>query len=173
MPELPDVEVFRRTLSRVGLHRRVAAVRVPEPMLLRGASPRSLAKALTKRSFETTRRRGKYLLARLDSGQWLVLHFGMTGELRRQPISEAEPDHAALCLDLSDGHRLVVSDERKLGEISVVDDPDEVVDRHELGPDALALDRNAFDARIVDYGGTLKGFLMDQSTIAGLGKHLR
>lgn len=169
MPELPDVEVFRRTLSRSGLHRKVTGVRVHEPMLLRGVSASSLSKSLTNRSFETTRRRGKYLLARTDSDRWLVLHFGMTGELRRQAIDEPALDHAVLSLDLSDGHRLVVRDERKLGEISLVDDPDDLVERHELGPDALSLDREAFEERLAEHGGMLKGFLMDQSTVAGLG----
>jgi formamidopyrimidine-DNA glycosylase len=169
MPELPDVEVFRRRLARGGLRRRIARVRVHEPALLRQVSTRSLTRALTGRSLVATRRRGKYLLARTDHGRWLVLHFGMTGDLHWQPVTDEEPDHAVLSLELADGRRLVVSSRRKLGEVGLVDDPEELAARHELGPDALSLDREAFEALLAQRRGALKNALMDQSAVAGLG----
>jgi formamidopyrimidine-DNA glycosylase len=169
MPELPDVEVFRRRLARGGLRRRIARVRVHEPALLHEVSSRSLTRALEGRSLEATQRRGKYLLARTDQGRWLVLHFGMTGDLQWQAVADKEPDYAVMSLELANGRRLVVTSRRKLGRIRLVDDPGDLTARHELGPDALSLDHEAFDALLVERRGAVKSALMDQSAIAGLG----
>lgn len=81
MPELPDVEAFRRHLERAGLHRRIEHVRVPDPTALQDVTRQRLARSLVGESLERTGRRGKHLFAATSGAATLVLHFGMTGYL--------------------------------------------------------------------------------------------
>ncbi|WP_079031745.1 DNA-formamidopyrimidine glycosylase family protein [Streptomyces specialis] len=78
MPELPDVEAFRRVLADHGRGRRVERVDVADPGVLRGVTASRLRRALTGRRLAEPERHGKWLLARTD-GPSLLLHFGMTG----------------------------------------------------------------------------------------------
>jgi formamidopyrimidine-DNA glycosylase len=76
MPELPDVEVFKRYLSAHALHRQIARVKASSPGQLAGTSARSLSRALVRKRFESTYRHGKHLFVRIGGGRWLMLHFG-------------------------------------------------------------------------------------------------
>lgn len=169
MPELPDVEVFRRRLARTSLHQKIDRVRVTGPELLRGTSPQGLGRHLKGREFERTRRHGKYLFAELEGGPALVLHFGMTGELSYLTGQRTTPDYTCLLLFFDNGNRLAYAAPRKLGRIAVTDDIDAFVTEHELGPDALGLSRAALGRLLDGARGKIKSWLMDQSHIAGLG----
>jgi formamidopyrimidine-DNA glycosylase len=82
MPELPDVESFKRYLDATSLHQRIAHVDVLSAYVLKDISARELAHRLKGRCFESSRRHGKHLFVRTDGDVWLRLHFGMTGSLR-------------------------------------------------------------------------------------------
>lgn len=169
MPELPDVEVFRRYLDATALHQRIEHTRVRDEDLLRGVSRRTLERRLKGASFEATRRHGKYLLVDLDPGDWLVLHFGMTGFLAYFGDPDAEPGHVRLRFDFENGYRLAYDCQRKLGEVRLVSDPEAFLEEKELGPDALEVDREGFLERMEDRRGMIKTALMDQSLLAGVG----
>src|SRR5438067_3216397 len=81
VPELPDVEVFRRRLARNALHHRISRIEIVDPTVLRDVSRQRLARALHGHELVRTRRHGKHLLVAIDEVGWLVLHFGMTGFL--------------------------------------------------------------------------------------------
>jgi formamidopyrimidine-DNA glycosylase len=171
MPELPDVECYRRVLERHGLRREIAGVRVSERRILDGVTPKRLAEGLVGAAFAATRRHGKHLLARLDRGGWLALHFGMSGALAPFAADEDEPDYTRVRFDFEDGGHLAYISRRLLGRVGLADDADAFVRDHELGPDALALarDRGAFMARIAGTKRAVKPALMDQGLIAGIG----
>jgi formamidopyrimidine-DNA glycosylase len=78
MPELPEVETVRRGLAPFLVGKAFARVEQRRPDL-RFPLPENFAKRLTGRKVEALDRRGKYLLARLDGGEVLVMHLGMTG----------------------------------------------------------------------------------------------
>jgi len=82
VPELPDVELYKRRLDAGALHRAIEKVTVSDARVLGGLSPRALAKALRGTAMEASLRHGKHLLVRLSDGRWLTLHFGMTGTLQ-------------------------------------------------------------------------------------------
>ena len=82
MPELPDVETFKRYVDRTSLHRRISGVDVRSAYVLKGIPGSELARRLKGRRFESSRRHGKHLFVRADHAIWLRLHFGMTGFLR-------------------------------------------------------------------------------------------
>lgn len=92
MPELPDVEVFRRYLAATALHKQIRSVHVAGPALLKDTTPQALGRALKDAAFESTLRHGKYLFAGTDRRTSLVLHFGMSGSssLRGRRISAAQ-----------------------------------------------------------------------------------
>lgn len=169
MPELPDVETFRRYLAATALHQRIEGLSVESPDLLEGTSPQGLGRRLKGHAFEDTRRHGKYLFARLDDGPSLLLHFGMTGYLEYYHDGRDPPGHTRLLLRLAGQGRLAYVAQRKLGRIAVVDDVDAFVADEGLGPDALALSTEDLAERVTASRGKIKSWLMSQEHLAGLG----
>lgn len=169
MPELPDVETFKRYLDATALHQPVAGVRIGAPRLLRGLPPQALGQRLRRRSLESTRRHGKWLFARAGGAGWLVLHFGMSGRLQYAKSAAALPPHPELLLRFANGAGLAYLAPRKLGRIDWTPDPDAYVADHAPGPDALALGRVGFRQRARGRRGGVKAWLMDQRALAGIG----
>jgi formamidopyrimidine-DNA glycosylase len=173
VPELPDVETFRRYLRRTSLHDRVEGLSVERAgRILKGISARRLGRRLRGRRLGSTHRHGKYLFVGLtggDGGESLVLHFGMSGFLAHYRDPGDAPDHARVVLDLGDGSHLAYDSQRLLGQVALTSDPDGWVEEHGLGPDALRVGRKELVERLSGRRGTLKSALMDQSVVAGIG----
>lgn len=168
MPELPDVEIFKRTFDRTASGHRVEHARVPSSRVLR-KSASTIRSALDGRRIDGSRRHGKYLLASLDGDRWLVLHFGMTGFLSHYRDDGDATEHERLRLELDDGWRLGYDCQRLLGQVDLADDPKRFAEERSLGPDALELDLDGFRERLEGRTGALKSTLMNQSVVAGLG----
>jgi formamidopyrimidine-DNA glycosylase len=171
MPELPDVEHYRRFFRALATGRTVRAV-TSDPTILRNTIPRTLERALRGRTFEEPERLGKWLACWTD-GPALLLHFGMTGDLI---WSEDEPDvHRwdRVILRFTDGTELRYRNMRKLGGAWLAHDRDEAnaVMGH-LGPDALDVGRREFLDRLARRRGGIKAALMDQTFVAGVGNIL-
>ncbi len=169
MPELPDVEAVRRFLEAAALRRPIVRVELLAPEMLGGATPGALRRSLAGRALEATHRHGKWLFARAAGGPWLVLHLGMTGDLRQLGPAEDLPVHARLLLAFGDGWRLVLVDQRKLGRIDLAADPAAFAASRGLGPDALGLPAPAFEAALAGRRGAVKTALLDQRVVAGIG----
>lgn len=171
MPELPDVEVFRRYVDATSLHQGITAVDLDAARMLEGARAEEILAVLTGGRFEATTRRGKFLFVRLADGPWLVLHFGMTGFLTYYKADGAAPAHTRLLVQFDTGYRLAGVWRRRLGRIDLAQAPDIFAIDHDLGPDALAagLNRDELAALLADRRGGLKSALMDQSLLAGIG----
>ena len=170
MPELPDVEGFRRELARTLPGRRVREVDVLDAGVLRNTTARALARKLADHRFGEPRRHGKWLILPTD-GPTLLVHSGMTGH----PYYSANGDsdrHDRLVLALDSGE-LHYADLRKLRGVWLADD-DEAVDAvvGEQGPDALDIDLRTLRRALDNRRGSLKRTLMDQSVISGLGNLL-
>jgi formamidopyrimidine-DNA glycosylase len=170
MPELPDVEVFRNYLNATSLHREIETVHVRDERLLEGVSASTVRRRLKGSALEGTRRHGKLLFVSLSEGGWLVMHFGMTGELTYYEKG-AEPEHTALLLDFVDGSHLAYRNRRTFGRLELAEDVDEYVEERGLGPDPLAGDFGLREFRSVLEGrsGAVKTTLMNQQVLAGLG----
>ena len=170
MPELPDVELARRTLEEAALGRRFTGVEVREPGLLAdGLTPERLDQAVADRSLAGARRHGKQLFGELDDGPWLRFHFGMSGFLAWTDDGREPSEYPYVLFDLEGGRRLAFDCRRKLGEVELVDDPDAWIADHDLGPDALALGVDGFLEAMSGKRGMVKTALMDQSRMAGVG----
>ncbi len=168
VPELPDVEVFRRFLERHAGGRVVRRVSIHDRRALRGISASLFRRAGGKR-VASTRRHGKYLFAHLPEAGWLLFHFGMTGSLERFEGSAPRAPALVAVLHFAEGGGIAFLDPRKFGRFGLVDDPDRYVRDRRLGVDALAMDREHFDALVRGRRGSLKALLMDQGAVAGIG----
>ncbi|MFW6322336.1 MAG: Fpg/Nei family DNA glycosylase [Guyparkeria sp.] len=169
MPELPDVETFRRTLDHHGLGRPVRRTTVSAPDLLADISPQSLGRLLKNHPLAETRRHGKVLFAAREGRDgWLVLHFGMSGSLVMLEGRDAPPEHAGLVIAFDLGGFAYVSP-RRLGMIGWTQSPEAFVASRGLGPDALAVDRERFVPDLRGHRGAIKCWLMDQARLAGIG----
>ncbi|NUP42751.1 MAG: Fpg/Nei family DNA glycosylase [Streptomyces sp.] len=172
MPELPDVEGFRQVFVSCAKGRVIRHVDVRDAGVLHGVSARRLREALEGRRFTGAERHGKWLLAR-TGGPTLALHFGMTGLLVcARPDEEAVP-HDRVLFTVGADRQLRYRDQRKLQGLWLADD-ESAVERllARQGPDALAMDRERFEAALRARRGTIKTVLIDQSVVAGLGNLL-
>lgn len=171
VPELPDVEGFRRTLADHAVGRRIRGVEVHDSGVLRGIGARALDEALRGHRFREPGRHGKWLLAGTD-GPTVLLHFGMTGRLLWCGPDDPPHRHDRVVFAL-DGGQLRYRDMRKLQGLRLVggeDDVEKVLAG--LGPDALSLGRRELDDILDHRRGALKPVLVDQEAIAGLGNLL-
>jgi formamidopyrimidine-DNA glycosylase len=171
MPELPDVEGFRRYFARYAAGRRIASVQVADHELVRNTTPQGLGRRLTGRRFSKPARHGKWLIAP-TGGAELLLHFGMTGLLVYSAFDVEPHRHDRVTFVLAEG-RLRYRNMRRLGGIWLVESTAErEAATGPLGPDALDIDANEFARLLERRRGGIKSALMDQRLIAGLGNLL-
>jgi formamidopyrimidine-DNA glycosylase len=169
MPELPDVETFKRYLDKTSLRQRITRVDVRSANVLKGVSPGELARRLKKRRFESSCRHGKHLLVRVDGDSWLRLHFGMTGSLRYFKHEEQVPRHTRVLFMFEKHHCLAFEDQRKFGEVGLIKDVNEFLKKRALGPDALNISFSQFREIFAKHRGGVKAILLNQKLIAGIG----
>ena len=171
MPELPDVEIFKRYIDATSLHKKIDEVEVRAKDILEGVSSRTLKKALQGHSFERTARHGKQLFVAIKDGDWLTMHFGMTGDLKYFKNMDDDTPHDRMLISFSNGYHLAYDNQRKLGAIGLVKDVNTFIQDHDLGPDALedTLDFEAFQEAVAGGRATIKSALMNQQRIAGIG----
>ena len=175
MPELPDVEIFRRLAERISAGRTIEEVGVPDPGMVRGSSAAGAAgdvrRRLETKRVGACRRHGKVLFIETEHGGALALHFGTNGSLRHVAKGEAEPASVRLWLGFAEGDRLAYLNPRRIGEVRLAESAASFIAEAGLGPDALdpALDVAAFSAALGEGRQGIKAILMDQARIAGIG----
>jgi formamidopyrimidine-DNA glycosylase len=175
VPELPEIESYRRLAERLALDRPIEAVDAPDSWYLKGGLTALAAQAaLVGRRFTEARRRGKLLLLPTDrDGPVLGLRFGMTGRLIIDGIAgvdelwyapkRQEIRWGRFGIHFADGGLLTMQDPRRLGGVSL--DPLEEA----LGPDAWSVTRAQLRNGLRASRAPLKAWLLDQSHLAGVG----
>jgi formamidopyrimidine-DNA glycosylase len=176
VPELPEVETVRRGLDARVVGRRIEHVEIGRPRTVRRTSPRAVVDGLTGATITAARRRGKYLVGDLDTGDAVMIHLRMSGQLLVAPAGSVRPAHTHVVMTLAGSPReeLRFVDPRTFGEV-VVFDPDRVdVELPELA--RLGLDPVADELTVADLRGVLAGrrrrlkaLLLDQHVLAGIG----
>ena len=174
MPELPEVETVRRGLAATVVGRRLGPVVVTGARTVRRTSGDAVVAGLCGRTIVSAQRRGKYLLLPLDSGQLLLIHLRMSGQLLLAPRDSPRPKHTHVAAGLDQDQELRFVDPRTFGEVVVVDParlPEEAPGVALLGPDAwvdLGSSR-ALAGVLSARSRALKPLLTDQRALAGLG----
>jgi formamidopyrimidine-DNA glycosylase len=169
MPELPEVETLKRYVDASSLHQRIGYVDVRDAYILKGISVRELARRLKGRQFKSTRRHGKHLFVRVNSHLWLRLHFGMTGSLHYFKHEEQTPKHTRVLFVFANAYRLAFEDQRKFGEIGLIEDVNKFLKKRAVGPDALDITLSEFREIFGKHRGAVKTILLNQKLIAGIG----
>jgi len=119
MPELPEVETTRRGVEPYVCGVRVSALCIHEPRLrwpVAGDMPSRVAGT----RIVAVRRRAKYLLFQLDSGDSLLLHLGMSGSLRVLPADTPRLKHDHIDVLLESGKVLRFNDPRRFGSLHCI-----------------------------------------------------
>jgi formamidopyrimidine-DNA glycosylase len=136
--------------------------------------PQGLQKRLTGAQVTSFRRRGKYILMRLNGGDSVLLHLGMSGRMVLTPVRPNQPTpHEHLVLETNDGWRLGFVDPRRFGSVDLV--PTSQEDAHkllaDLGPEPLdrAFTAASLSASLAGKKTPIKAALLDQRVVAGLG----
>jgi formamidopyrimidine-DNA glycosylase len=175
VPELPEVETVRRGLERYVVGRRISTVEVHHPRAIRRhmAGAPDFTAALTGRRVVGVRRRGKYLWLSLDSGDALLAHLGMSGQLLMLDATQPPGPHLRVRVAFDDfGPELRFVDQRTFGGLAVsiggADLPPEIA---HIGLDIFedSFDDEVFHAHLRRRHTGLKRALLDQSLISGVG----
>lgn len=180
MPELPEVETVRRGLAPVMEGQVMAKVEVNRPDL-RWPFPERMAERLTGRRVLQLRRRSKYLLGDLDTGETLLIHLGMSGRMTvsGDPLGRFVHEHPArekhdhVVFHMESGARITFNDPRRFGAMDLL--PTATADQHRLlsvlGPEPLGNDFNEayLMAAFKGKNTPVKSALLDQGIVAGLG----
>ena len=169
MPELPEVETVMR-----GLEGHLASQRIARATLrradIRWPVPPELPLLLTGALVLGFRRRGKFMLMRLDNGWSTLIHLGMSG---RMLLDQPEAIHEHLTIETEDGGRVGFVDPRRFGALDLVRTVDE--DSHRLlagmGPEPLGNEFSGAYLAGVAQGraAPIKAVLLDQHVVAGIG----
>ena len=180
MPELPEVETVRRGLAPTMEGAVIAQADVNRPDL-RWPFPAGMAQRLSGQQVLGLRRRSKYILADLASGETLLIHLGMSGRMlvSGDPLGVFVHEHPApekhdhVVLHMDNGARITFNDPRRFGAMDLMETA--TADQHKLlavlGPEPLG---NAFNEAhlIAAFEGKntpVKSALLDQRIVAGLG----
>jgi formamidopyrimidine-DNA glycosylase len=180
MPELPEVETVRRGMEPVMTGRTIAAAAINRPDL-RWPFPPRMAERLTGARVLGLRRRSKYILADLSTGESLLIHLGMSGRIliSGTTVGAFHHDHPApakhdhVVLDMEGGARITFNDARRFGAMDLLETA--LGDAHPLlaniGPEPFgnSFNETYLTARLKGRATPIKSALLDQSVVAGLG----
>jgi formamidopyrimidine-DNA glycosylase len=174
VPELPEVEVVRRGLESLTTGRTICSVEVlhPRPLRRHVAGPADFADRVAGRRIDAVRRRGKYLWLALDSGDAVLGHLGMSGQLLVAPHPSPPERHLRVVLSLDDGYDIRFADQRMFGGLLVSEGG------ADLPPEIAHIALDPLDPAFHDMGFVLavrgrrtgiKRALLDQRLVSGVG----
>jgi formamidopyrimidine-DNA glycosylase len=184
MPELPEVETIRRDLEAKILNKEIVGVAVKKPRVIRGARQKLIA-AVVGQAITGINRRGKLLIAALTSGQFLLMHLKMTGQL----IYEYEQGIVAgghsltktdlrlpgrythIIISFRDGSHLYFNDLRQFGYMQITDKAGLEKELNKFGIEPLTPGFTFADFKKIfaRRKTSVKALLMNQKLIAGIG----
>jgi formamidopyrimidine-DNA glycosylase len=165
MPELPEVETIKRELEKVVLGKKIIEVYVHNPAVIRQPSVEKFKKVLKGVTIKNILRKAKVLILELSSGQSLVIHLKMTGQL----IYPGNGKTSRVSFRFSDGTLLDFNDQRLFAELRILDDWRTLKFIQGLGPEPFNLTPEEFKKMLANKKTKIKPLLMDQTFISGVG----
>ncbi len=180
LPELPEVETVRRGLLPVMEGQRIARAEVRRADL-RWPFPANMADRLSGQTITAMRRRSKYILAELGSGETLLIHLGMSGRMQIDgdglgKFHDTRPTpgkHDHVIFHMESGARIIFNDARRFGAMDLI--PTDGLDAHwllsRIGPEPFGNSFNAdyLQTALANRNSPIKSALLDQRIVAGLG----
>lgn len=169
MPELPDVETFKKYIDSTSLNKKISKIKIKNSKILENISKKNLTNKLENTKFISTDRHGKYLFIENNKHLWLVIHFGMTGDAKYFKNIDSQPSYSRLLITFENGYYFAFDNQRLLGKISLTDNKKQYIKNKNLGIDALELDFDKFKDLLENRRGMIKSTLMNQKIISGIG----
>lgn len=177
MPELPEVEVVRRGADHWFVGRTIENVEVLHPRSIRRhlAGPDDFAARLRGTDLASSSRRGKFMWFQLGSGEVLITHLGMSGQLRVNEPDTAPSSHLRIKIDFADGRdSLWFVDQRTFGGMcldELTDDGTAPSTLAHIAPDPFdpAFDQAAVARKIRTKTTAIKSAILDQTVVSGIG----
>jgi formamidopyrimidine-DNA glycosylase len=171
MPELPEMEAWRRQLSDPVSAFPIAKAGPAHIATLKTFDP-PLA-ALEGRQFRGAERRGKRLLFPTADGELVLLvHLMTAGRLKWLAAGEAGPKTPAFALEFADGAKLILTEnaKKKRAGVWLLTPEGAAEELDHLGPEALGLDAESLGEILRKESRRLHALLRDQRAIAGIGR---
>lgn len=170
MPELPEVELFRRRMSEHILGQEIMSVQTHNEGRMLPDGLAQLQQVSIGKAVESTTRIGKYLFLHLSGGPMLLWHFGMTGSPKVRKLDQAPHKHARVMFELANEQSLDFVSPRKFSRIKIVHDIAHYQQEHKLGEDALSISVEDFQQAFArKKTGPVKSALLEQRYFAGVG----
>lgn len=178
MPELPEVETVRRGIESRVVGRKILDVEVGRERSVRRVGKEAVVHGLMGTTMTVARRRGKYILCDLDSGDAVMIHLRMSGRVLVEPVGTQRPPHTHVVLQLAprDGlhEEMWFVDPRTFGEVVVYDprlEAEVLPELTKLGPDPISdrFDGGVLAERLSGRRGAIKPLLLNQHVVAGVG----
>jgi formamidopyrimidine-DNA glycosylase len=167
MPELPEVEMFKRYGEKHFLNRKIKEVTIDDPLVCT-VEPEAF-KNLYGEQILSLKRRGKYVYGETSKKDlFLTLHFGMTGKLKVYDVEGDRPKGTRVSFELENGFMAWINP-RKFGRVGLTDDVDGFFSAKNFGLDALDISEEAFLETFSKTKGPVKPRLLDQKNVAGIG----
>jgi formamidopyrimidine-DNA glycosylase len=172
MPELPEVETYRRYLTASSLDQTITDFACEDPRKLLLNDYDEMRDILRGVKFTGTHRVGKHLFVQTDRPTWVYMHFGMTGDLHYFHQDDPPPRHARMVFYFSNGFRLGFICPRKFERIGLTDNPTAFLQQKGIAEDVLLIEKPVFFKNIHRKKSAIKTVLLDQSVVAGIGNWL-
>ncbi|MGA2111781.1 MAG: DNA-formamidopyrimidine glycosylase family protein [Anaerolineales bacterium] len=173
MPELPELEVVSEVLAHRLVGRVIQQVKVAPKggaIVVRDLTGRGFAESLRGKEVRGVSRRGKFLLFDLTAGLWLAINPKLMGRFQLCSPDAKKPGPVLVILGFLDlEHELRYIDAKQMGQFYLTLDLMSIPSFREMGPDALAVSREEFEARIRRFRGEIKGVLTRADFVAGIG----
>ena len=167
MPELSEVETYKKYIDKTSIGHVVKDVKIRDERILK-LSEELFVKALKNNKFEDTIRHGKYLLIKLKD-QFLIMHFGMTGDLEYFEKAIDEPKYTKVLFKFTNGRFLSYISKRLFGHLDLTTSVEDFLAKKKLGPDAYKMSWNEFRKVLIKRTAIMKSALLNQSIFAGIG----
>src|SRR5579859_3956972 len=173
MPELPEVETIVNDLRPHLVGRTIVSCDVLFPTMVRHPEPELFIDSVAGMRIESVGRRGKFIFIGLEGKLLLVVHLGMTGQLRLVGPATPLQNHTHVVFRLDDGHDLRYTDPRRFGRLLLGTEEDLLLSKKmpKLGPEPIDPEFLAEELyrRLHKRRAALKAVLLDQAAIAGVG----
>jgi formamidopyrimidine-DNA glycosylase len=167
MPELPEVETFKQYFESTSLNKQIKNIKIKDIRIL-SIEESVFINAIRGKKFNSVIRHGKFLFVECNS-VFLVMHFGMTGDLEYYKKGEEEPKYSKVLFEFTNNHILSYISTRMFGKLDITDDYKKYINKNRLGPDALAMSYDEFLMSLKRRTTNAKTALMNQSIICGIG----
>ncbi|ALI98518.1 DNA-formamidopyrimidine glycosylase [Rufibacter tibetensis] len=169
MPELPEVETYRRFIDETSLYQTITEVEVQDPKRQLQVDLDDFRKVLRGNQFTGTQRIGKQLFLLTAQGPIVTMHFGMTGDVGYYRDAADTPRFARAIFHFETGFKFAFIDSRKFGRLGLTQSVDTFRQQKKLGPDALTLSTEELTQGLARKKSAIKPLLLDQRIAPGVG----